>query len=68
MLDSIDNDDGDEVDDLINVSDTEVVSNKPLDSGHSVLAPKVSIYVTNLEISPDGNKQNKAKEKMRMKK
>ena len=53
---------------MINVSDIELVSNKPLDSGHSVLVPDVSIYVTNLEISPDGNKQNNAKEKMRMKK
>ena len=75
VLDSIDSDDEDEVDDLINDSDTEFVSEESLfsgpsnsNSGHSVLVPQTSIHVTNVENTPDGDRQSSAKKKTGVKK
>ena len=70
VLDSIDSDDEDEVDNLINDSDTEFVSDESLvsgpsnsNSGHSVLVPQAVIHVTNVENTPDGDRQSSAKDK-----
>ena len=75
MLDRIDNHDEDKVDNLINDLDIGFASNEPLvselsnsNSGHPVLVPETSVHVTNVENTPDGDKQNCEKEKTGIKK
>ena len=75
VLDSIDSDDKDEVNNLINDSDTEFVSNESFfsepsnsNSGHSMLVPQASIHATNVQNTPDGDRQSNAKEKTGVKK
>ena len=75
MLDRIDNHDEDKVDNLINDLDIGFASNEPLvsessnsNSGHPVLVPETSVHVTNVENTPDGDKQSCEKEKTGIKK
>ena len=75
MLDSIDSDDEDEVDNLINDSGIEFVSSEPLVSGpssfnseQSMLALEASIHVIKFENTPNRGKQSSAEEKAGIKK
>ena len=72
MLDRLDNHDEDEVDNLINDLDIgfEPLVSEPSNSnsGHPVLVPETSVHVTNVENTPDGDKQSCEKEKTGIKK
>ena len=75
MLDSIDSDDEDKMDKLMNDSDTEFVNNKPLasgpsnsNSGNSVLVAEDSKHVHNMKNTPDGDKESSAKEETELQK
>ena len=75
MLDSIDSDDEDKMDNLMNDSDTAFVSNKPLafgpsnsNSGNSALVAEDSKHVYNMKSTPDGDKESSAKEKTELQK
>ena len=70
MLDSIDSDDEDELDNLINDSCIEFVSSEPLASGpssfnseQSMLVLEASIHVIKFENTPNRGKQSSEEEK-----
>ena len=75
MLDSIDSDDEDKMDKLMNDSDTAFVSNKPLafgpsnsNSGNSVLVAEDSKHVYNMKNTRYGDKGSSAKGKTELQK
>ena len=75
MLESIDSDDEDKMDKLMNDSDTEFVNNKPLasgpsnsNSGNSVLVAEDSKHVYNMKNTPYGDKGSSAKGKTELQK